>query len=536
MKKLATLVFVLGTLAGTVTAVTAAPPASLELDEEQQRTWLRFWEEHRGHQLIMKFSEEYEPATLAIVGVNVVPMTERAVLPDQTVIVRDGRITEIGPSSEIPLPPGANRITPTGFYLAPGLVDCHTHTITTLHQFLLYLTRGVTTVREMDGWPWMLEARRMAAANELLIPNLFVAGHILSSDPFDFFMTRVDTTEVARRVVAQQAAAGYDFIKVHDAMPLPVFRGVVEAAHEHELDVAGHVPEQVGIAQAVASGMRTLEHLAGYFSQETSEVVVSDDSWLTPEAQVWLTPTFAVYHDHLRGEEAWRLAETESSLRLVPRWLRRFWERVARSPVNPRGEQLLTEYPKKRAIVAKLRDEVDRFLAGTDTGTYSYVVAGYALQEEVRIFEDLGLTPFEALATATVNPAAAMRKADEVGTIEVGKRADFVIVKENPLETTKNLADVWGVSLRGIWLGNDALEWIESSLEEAFSDANPVPDPSPETMKRLVLEIEGLHARGFPYPAYLLTEIAELLGDLGQQSLSARLERLARPLGAGKEP
>lgn len=507
----------------TASAMAAQVP---DLSEAQQQTWARVWEEHQGHEQIMKFSAEFKPAALAITNVTVIPMTGAGVLENQTVIVEAGLFTAIGPAPDIKVPTTANAINGDGRFLIPGLTDAHSHTISSLSQFLVYLTRGVTTVREMDGWPWMLKARAMAAENELLIPNLTITGHILSHFAMDFYMTQVDTPDQARALVAEQAALGYDFIKIHNSMPEPLFGVIFEAANAEGLDVVGHIPNEILIADAIAAGMRTNEHFKGYLFDETLQITEQDYVEATAGSDLWNAPSFSNYHEHLRGEEALELVMEENSLRLTPRWLRNAWLAQAVKPVDPLTELRQTIYPKSREIFLNLWPVTQKFFAGTDTGGYAFQVPGYALQEEVRIFEDLGLTPYEALKTATINSAIAMRKEAEFGTIEVGKRADFVILGANPLEGTENLANIWGVSVRGIWLHRDVLKKIENALEEIFSDENSVPEISPEILATMVAEMETLYAAGFPYPNYILEEIETFLADLGQAKLSARVAAL----------
>lgn len=502
--------------------------APLNLAENQYQAWARFYEEHQGHKLMVAFSENTPAQPLAITGITVIPMTEPGLLPGQTVVVEGGKFAAIGPAGTVSIPENANTVNGAGRYLIPGLVEGHAHTLSTLSQFLVYLTRGVTTVREMDGFPWMLEARALAARNELLIPSLFVAGHILSHRAWDFYMTQVDTPDQARALVAEQAAGGYDFIKIHNSLPEPLFSAVFEAAQAHGLDVVGHIPNEIAIAGAIAAGMRTNEHFKGYIFDEDLTITTQDYVAATAGSDLWNAPSFSNYHEHLRGEEAVALAKKEDSLRLVPRWLRSAWLEQAAQPLDKLTELRQTIYPKSRTIFTGLLPVTDKFLAGTDTGTYAFQVPGYALQEEVRIFESLGLTPYQALKTATVNAAAAMRKETEFGAIDVGKRGDFVVLNSNPLENTANLADIWGVSVRGVWLSRDALNRIEDSLEAAFGDQTPIPAPSRESFVSLVEEMETLRAKGFPYPDYLLEEVENLFRDLGQEDLACRINAMQR--------
>ena len=499
------------------------------LSEAQAEVWARVWEEHRGHELIRRFSQRFEPSPLALVGVAVAPMTGAGLQLDQTVLVEHGRITAVGPRGEVEVPPEATLVAGADKFVIPGLTEAHSHTISSLSQFLVYLTRGVTTLREMDGFPWMLEARRQAAAGELLIPNLYVAGHILSNRAWDFYMTQVDNPEEAAARVREQAAAGYDFIKIHNSLPGPIFDSLFEAAAAEGLDVVGHIPNEIPIVRAVSAGLRTNEHFKGYIFDQTLEVTDQDYVGATRGSEMWNVPTFANYHDHLRGAESLEVVTAENSLRFVPRWLRDGWLRQAEQPVDELTALRQTIYPKSRRIFLDLWPEVTRkFVAGTDTGTYAMMVPGFALQEEVRIFESLGMTPREALETATINPALAMRREAEFGTIEVGKRADLVVLEANPLESTEHLREIFGVAVRGTWLGPGALEEIRSAVELAFSESTQVPEPSRAELARLVTEMERLSRRAFPYPDYVLSEVGEFLTDLGQADLASRVADLRR--------
>jgi len=498
-----------------------------EPTEDQQNDWNRFWEEGQSHKVMVNLSGEFKSATLALVGVNVIPMTGEEILTDQTVLIEGGKFTTIGPAGEVDIPGEANVITgASGKFMIPGLTEAHSHVQFSLSQFVVYLTRGVTTVREMDGFPWMLKAKEQADSGELLIPNLYVAGHILSNRAWDFYMTQVNSGDEARQMVKEQAAMGYDFIKIHNSMPEPLFSAIFEAANGVGLDVVGHIPGEILIKDAIAVGMRTNEHFKGYIFDETLTITDQDYINATKGSDLWNAPSFANRHEHLRGKEAVVLATEENSLRLVPRWMRNSWLSQAAEEMTPLTELRQSIYPKSREIFQNLWPVTQKFFAGTDTGGYAFQVPGYALQEEVRIFESLGLTPFEALQTATINSALAMRKEAEMGTIEPGKRADFVILDDNPLEGTENLKSIWGVSVRGIWLHRDSLKGIENSLEAIFSDENVVPDISPETLETLVSEMETLKGHNFPTPDYALEEIETFLEDLGHPKLSARVAAL----------
>lgn len=502
-------------------AARATPPP--QLDDAQSRKWQRFWEEQQAIELLVDLSSEHRPSTLAVVGATLIPMTGERSIADAAVVIVNGKITAAGPSASVEIPEAAEIVDGTGRFLVPGLTEGHSHTIHSPSQLLVYLTRGVTTLREMDGYPWMLEARGKAASGDLLMPSLLVAGHILSNRAWDFYMTQVDTPEEARRLVTEQAAAAYDFIKIHNSLPEPLWSAVFEAAHESGLDVVGHIPNEITIAKAIHDGMRTNEHFKGYLFDQTLQITEQDYVSATRGSDLWNAPSFVTYHDHLRGAEALEVVGRENSLRLVPRWMRRDWLEQAEQPVDELTALRQTIYPKSRQIFQRLWPVTHNFLAGTDTGSYAMMVPGYALQEEVRLFESLGLTPYEALETATTHAATAMRRDGEFGVVAPGARGDLVLLGSNPLEGTAHLADIRGVAVRGTWLDRAALDEIEGRLSALFSDRTPIPEPTRAALEALVAGAQSLVGRGFPYPRYILDEIGEWLSDLGQDDLAARL-------------
>jgi hypothetical protein len=490
-------------------AVSPAFTQTLELDAEQQALLDRQYEEHRTYPLMLELSREHRPEPLALVGVNVIPMSGKGLQRNQTVLIRDSRFERIGPVGQVPLPDDARVIGELeDLYLIPGLTEAHAHTQFSLSQFLVYLTRGITTVREMDGFEWMLRARKQATNNQLLIPNLYVAGNILSNKAWDFYMTQVDTVDEVRARVEEQAAAGYDSIKIHNSMPEPLFSALFDEAARQGLDVVGHIPQEISIAQAISAGMQTNEHFKGYLFDGDLSITDQDYVADTAGSSMWQVPTFANYHEHLRASEATQLAEAENSLRLVPGWMRHAWEQQAALPIDGLTELRQSIYPKSREIFTNLYPVTDRFVAGTDTGGYAFQVPGYALQEEIRIFESLGMTPQEALRTATLNAARAMGREQEMGAVHAGKRADFVLLRANPLASTANLAEIEAVGVRGIWLSRATLDHIESALEAIFSDSEDISswDKLEFVVGTQLLVVE----EGFPMPDYLAAEVSEL--------------------------
>ncbi|HEV2764301.1 MAG TPA: hypothetical protein VGV38_15080, partial [Pyrinomonadaceae bacterium] len=211
--------------------------------------------------------------TVAFVGVNVVPMDRERVLENQTVVVRDGRIAEIGPAAKTKVPEGALRVEARGKYLMPGLAEMHGHLphpntppAVADSLLLLFVANGVTTVRGMYGFPNHVALRERAARNEILAPTLYVAGPALSGQS-------VQSPSAADTLVREHKQAGYDLLKVHEGLSREAYDRIVATANEVKIPFGGHVADAVGLPHAIKSRQSSVEHMDGYL-----EALEADDS------------------------------------------------------------------------------------------------------------------------------------------------------------------------------------------------------------------------------------------------------------------
>ncbi|MDJ0868447.1 MAG: amidohydrolase family protein [Myxococcota bacterium] len=343
---------------------------------------------------------------LAIERVSVLPMDAARVLADHTVLVRRGRITALGPAAEVAVPWHARRLDGRGGFLLPGLADMHVH-LTAEAELGRALDAGITLVRNMRGTPRHLDWRARIERGELVGPRLRTAGPYVDGDPpFHSGSAVVRDAEAARAEVRRQRAAGYDFIKVYGGLSPDAFAGLVAGAHEAGLPLVGHVPDAVGLEAVVAAGLRSIEHA----EELTHSFVWSGPGRLRAlaarmrERELWLCPTL---HEHAAFAPA---AVHRTRLELI-------------GALHAAGVPLL---------------------AGTDAEPA-------ALVHELRQLVAAGLSPYQALRAATIEPARALGLASELGTVEPGKRADLVLLDADPLRDVGAIARVRGVVVRGRW-------------------------------------------------------------------------------------
>lgn len=396
------------------------------------------------------------PGDVAIVGATVVPMDREGALAGHTVLVRGDRIVAVAPAEQIDTS-GAVVVDARGRWVMPGLADMHVHTWGK-RDLALFLLNGVTSVRDLFGSAEQLRWKEAIAKGELDGPTIYASGPIFDGDPPTWPGSAVVTTpDAARAEVRAQQAAGHDWIKVYGGLSADVYAAILDEAAKVGMPVAGHVPRAVGIDGVLAAGgLRTIEHLDGYvpFSDPLPEgpLVAA-----TVKAGVWNCPTLVVTDrfgfmddpDSLAGTRGLELVEPAMLAQWNPRddFRLQKWTPEMFAQARERNQ-------RRRALVGELHEAGARLVLGTDTGN-PYVVPGFAVIDELELLVASGLTPWQALRTATA--AAGELQGERFGVLAVGARADLIIVGRDPLAAVGNLADPEVVIVRGEVFRRDAL-------------------------------------------------------------------------------
>ena len=320
-----------------------------------------------------------DSASCAFTDVSIVDVDTGAVVPGQTVVVREGRIVALGATGEVAVPDDAVRIDGAGCWLMPGLADMHVHSWTEL-ELPLFLANGVTTIRNLFGGPVHIEWRDEIERGERLGPTIYTAGPIVDGAPPTWpGSIVVGSMEDGWDAVAENVDGGYDFIKVYNGIPLEAYEALTNAAAEVGLPVMGHVPDAVGLQAALEAGQRTIEHLSGYdvFCTPDSDGPNPLEDWaeldpsrleaacaLTKAAGTWNCPTLVVFEKMLTEEGI----EAELAL---PRM--RFVSPATRETWRGMGAQRSTfarwvsaSETGRRAVVRALHEAGARIVLGTD--------------------------------------------------------------------------------------------------------------------------------------------------------------------------
>ncbi|HYV63323.1 MAG TPA: amidohydrolase family protein, partial [Bryobacteraceae bacterium] len=417
---------------------------------------------------------------IAITHATVIDATGAPAQRDMTVIVANRTITGVGKSSSVAIPEGAVTIDARGKFLIPGLWDMHVHEI--FGDWIpeeekitpaLFVLNGVTGVRDMGGDLEPLKKwRSRIAAGELLGPRMVISGPMLDG-PTPAFPSSAPIKDAAdgRRVVEELKNAGADFIKIQSLVPPDGYFAAAAEAKKLGIAFAGHVPDQVRAVDASNAGQKSIEHLTGVFEACST---VEDELMAKPRGpgrgrflsthdperartlialfvrnKTWQVPT--LYWE--QGE--WLIEKTNQGadplLKYAPTaWRERTWPMFTREISKSWSTDPIAEREAFFHAELKMIGEMNRagvpILAGTDTAAGVRVYPGFSLHQELSLLVKAGLSPMQALQSATSNAAKFLELADS-GTIERGKRADLVLLDADPLTNIANTHKISAVVL-----------------------------------------------------------------------------------------
>jgi imidazolonepropionase-like amidohydrolase len=404
----------------------------------------------------------------AFTGATVVDVVGETCATDQTVVVSDGRISEVGPRADVTIPRDADTRDVTGHWVLPGLVDMHCHLTGHKVEFPLelFLLNGVTTVRDPGG-PLTQQRlmREQVEAGARLGPRLLIAGELLDGNPpvWPDHTHLVDTPERGIAAVRHLAAQGADCVKIYNHVPPDVLAAIVAVAGELGLPVIGHVPRRMSMLQAIQAGLSCLEHIRITGSDflpparaaELDPLPVSEreprlweliepgEPWVETlidamvSHDVTLDPTLII--DAVMNNEGVGGQADHPDNAYLPGEVRRgaATEEVPAIMQIPDELRTLARVTdaKRREFVRRCWQQGVRITTGTDGADLGRLLPGFGVHHEIGLLREAGLSPFASLQAASINAARALNLADQIGSVEAGKVADFGVWTANPLTT-----------------------------------------------------------------------------------------------------
>ncbi|MCE9595140.1 MAG: amidohydrolase family protein [Planctomycetes bacterium] len=447
--------------------------------------------------------------TCVIEHVHVIPMDRERVLNDVDVVIVGETIVSLGRG--LPTPPDARRIDGRGKWLIPGLVDMHGHLLADENiadeyqadELAVILANGVTTLRDPIGKPSLLALRAAVARGAVLGPKLRLGSPQLAGRtwPGVFNGREVHHADEARAAVREYRDAGYDFIKLTTDLSREAFDAATDEARSLGIRVIGHVGDQVRLQRALEARMQ-IEHMDQFlealvpddapFRESVSDISVwklerwKSLDWLdasripaiakqVADAGVAVTPTNSFFFTcFARGSTDAEIAARPEKRFVSPeleavllRGRPMYWK-------NPPSEARRQRYIELRQrFVRELHAAGVKLLCGSDAPEW-ILFAGFATHRELDEFVAAGLTPYQALETATVNPHAWLGDLAQVGTIAPGKRADLVLLDANPLASIADVRKIAAVVVGGRVLERAELDRMLDAAATRLSKAKPL--------------------------------------------------------------
>lgn len=381
---------------------------------------------------------------LAITHVTLIDGTGAAPQRNASVYVEDGRIARIDTSGAAPKASSdLDVLDGNGKFLVPGLWDMHAH-YEQVEWGPIYLAAGVTSVRDCGNeFDFITTVRDAIQSGRGIGPRLLIAGIVDGKGPAALGAVTADTPEEARAVVRRYKDAGAVQIKIYSSMKPALVPVITAEAHKLGLTVTGHVPDGMTSAQAVEAGYDGINHIhfvaRDLLGMNRGQPMPPLD-FNTPEARRQLA-LFKQHHTVFDDTAAiFELFSYPSSKPL--RDIEPGIDHVA-APLAPalnsmgsppeRAEENGRRYAYMLATLRELHRQGLTIVAGTDQG-----IPGYSLHRELEIYVQAGFTPMEALQAATSVPAKVLGLDKEVGTLQVGKRADMLLLDADPLADIRN--------------------------------------------------------------------------------------------------
>jgi hypothetical protein len=445
------------------------------------------------------FTQEKSNEVIAFKNVNLIPMTSEKVVPGQTVVIKKDRIMEIGESEKVNIPEDAFIIDGTGKYLLPGLADMHTHYGGTLEKsdLNLFVAYGVTTIRDLPQGspPTLVKLREEIKEGKRFGPQIFVANHIMGIE--------IDPSQS----IQSSKNSGYDGVKLNSYFTTKEFIETVTMADKSGVYTCGHLPFLVSFDDVLNSGFKESSHVlevAWYLPAIDIQSMQRPDSAINlilqklfeeysryinlsdKEIENIYRPRIKVIVDKI-GERDFSFSTTLiADYDIMNKVLnidtiknssysqyisKAFWDDIKAGKdkhfnMFPSPNYAAMVYKTLCMILHELIDQKKFLVLGTDVGpTYLSYIPGLSVHQELKLLVDNGLTPYQALLTATKNAAIITNKmcgVDNFGTIEVGKKADLLLLENNPLIDITNTQKIHGVFIQGEYYKQDKLDSIKN--------------------------------------------------------------------------
>lgn len=408
-----------------------------------------------------------------ISNVNVVPMTKDTIWQHKSIWVEGGVIKKIADANSLQIK-NVDVIDGNNEFLSPGLIDMHIH-LWDRYELGLYISNGVTAVRNLWGYPMHLRIKKDLDSDKILGPMFFTSSPKLTSvDDLGDDKVQVQTPKEAKKLVIEYKKRGFNFIKTYAGLSEELYNAITEQAKDSNIKIVSHPSREIPYLNQFNPQIVSLEHMeeivqeALKFDLDTSKVRPVIQMFVDTKTSFCptLTGYYKIYEmledDGILNSELVQyinplIKKTDSKVQFE-RWR-------SEKKHNPKiTNGIYKQHQFHLYVLKKMQKNGVNIISGTDAGI-GVTAPGFSLHQELDLYKEAGLSNYEALRTATTNPSKVHKEFADMGTVEEGKIANLLLSKTNPLENLETLKNPEWVMVKGHKIDNNTLSSFKNKAK-----------------------------------------------------------------------
>jgi hypothetical protein len=446
---------------------------------------------HNTAYLKIKNNPSLNKTSYLITNINIIPMSKDTILAHKTVWVKNGMIESIADSIVLE---GIEIIDGENKFLSPGLIDMHMH-LWDKQELGLYLANGVTTIRNLWGYPMHLRIKKDLNDENIIGPLFFTSSPKLTGkNDLGDDKVQISTPEEAKQLVITYKKRGFDFIKTYAGLPENIENAIIEQSIVSNISIAAHPSREIPYLNQFHPQIASIEHAEEIVQQALKyqldslklETIIQKFVSTQKSFCPTLTSYYKIFEMLEQGENVLKsdaahyinpLIQMVDSKAQYNRWAN---EKEKNSAIKA---YIYKQHQFHLYIIKRMNEAGVNIICGTDSGI-GITAPGYAIHQELALYKEAGLSNYEVLKTATINPSKTHKELTQIGTIENGKLANFILTSKNPLEDLSVLKNPEWVMVKGRKINKKIL----NQFTENASDRN------------------NLIVTAFRYAEYLLVE------------------------------
>ena len=258
-------------------------------------------------------------------------------------------------------------------------------------------------------------------------------------------------------------------IKLYPRIDSLTFFSILDEAQQRNTKVAGHITDDVSIENIFSSTIHSIEHLDVYRRKENREQRINEFVELTNKSNIWNCPTLKVFEFIDTTQHTIKEKLVLPEYKYLSQERRKNWFKFERGPYLT-SEECKNTHSYMMQLFTKLVETNERIIIGTDSGALPNMLAGFTFHDEIQLYRKCGIPNSKILKFATSNAAKALDQFEDFGSITEGKRADLLLLANNPLEDINHLKNLEGLMVNGIWITSSELDDLHKQLEELHKD------------------------------------------------------------------